>query len=326
MGPPPAERRAPVSLRGAIRFIAVAILALALAPPAPAWNYVTHRVIAAIAYDRLRPAARARVDALIKLHPDYATLFLRDAPANEPGRTRAAFIAASTWADQIRGDPRFYDEGARDVQPTPTLPGFPDMQRHRGWHQIDTPFSQDGTPLQPAPIPNVVTELERLTTQNIRFGTDFERIYNLPWLIHLVGDIHAPLHCVSRFSAEQPKGDLGGNLVIVATGITLHKLWDDAVGTDPSADFVDQTAQQLTQIYSATLGGPSRTSLDPTVWASESLSLSKKEIYTFGLGNGSRDQPLTLPVGYSANAQKVAQVQTVKAGLRLAAVLNQRFK
>jgi hypothetical protein len=308
------------------RFIGGAILALFFAPPAPAWNYVTHRVIAAIAYDHLRPAVRSRVDALIKLHPDYATLFLKDAPAGEPGRARAAFIAAAMWPDEIRSDRRFYDDEGRDLRPTPTLRGFPDMKRHAGWHYINLPFSQDGTPLEPASAPNIVTELERLIAAAGGPVTDARQVYDLPWLIHLVGDIHAPLHCVNRFSATQPKGDEGGNLVFVPPGITLHKLWDDAVGTDTSADFVDRTAKELAQTYRASPDSHSRTVLDPKVWGRESLGISIKEIYTFGVENGSRENPVILPAGYQENSRKVAQNQSVKAGFRLAAILNRRFR
>jgi len=105
------------------RFTANVVLALLLTQPAWAWNYVTHRVIAAMAYDRLRPAARSRVDELIRLHPDYERLFLRDAPKDatldDPGRARAAFIAAAMWADEIRNDHRFYEDTASEVPRTP---------------------------------------------------------------------------------------------------------------------------------------------------------------------------------------------------------------
>ncbi len=315
---------------------AVAIAALLLAQPAPAWNFVAHRIIAAIAYDRLNPAARARVDALLKQHPDYSTMFLRDAPAEEPGRSRAAFIAAATWPDQLRNDHRFYDETASEVRPTPKRPGFPDMQRHGGWHFIDLPFSQDGTALVPPPSPNIVTELERVMAQLSSPGTDAQEVYDLPWLIHMVGDIHAPLHCVSRFSEGQPKGDQGGNLVFVSVGsadplgnaspgITLHKFWDDAVGTDMSAAFVDGSARELANAGDS---GEWLKVLIPELWAQESLNIAKIDVYSFGpsfgRGNGTHDQPLNLSAGYLENARKVAKYQVVKAGFRLAAVLNRQ--
>jgi hypothetical protein len=310
------------------RICSAVIAALLLAQPALAWNYVTHRIIAAIAYDRLNPAARARVDALLKQHPDYATMFLRDAPAEEPGRSRAAFIAAATWADQIRNDPRFYDEAAPDTRPTPRLPGFPDMQRHTGWHFIDLPFSQDGTALEPAAKPNIVTELERVIAEYGQPGPDLQQIYDLPWLIHMVGDINAPLHCVSRFSEGQPKGDQGGNLVFVSLGntspgVTLHKFWDDAMGTDASPAFVDGSSKELPRAYESGADGWGN-SLTPEMWAQESLSIAKMEIYSFGPGSGTHDGPLALPAGYLDNTREVAKYKVVKAGFQLAFVLNRR--
>ena len=57
--------------------------------------------IAAVAYDRLDPAVRAKVDALIKLNPDYSKWIGGVAEAN---RDRFAFVHASTWADDIKGE------------------------------------------------------------------------------------------------------------------------------------------------------------------------------------------------------------------------------
>ena len=34
-----------------------------------------------------------------------------------------------------------------------------------------------------------------------------------PWLEHIEGDVHQPLHCVSRMLKSMPKGDAGGNFV-----------------------------------------------------------------------------------------------------------------
>ncbi|MFQ3638615.1 MAG: hypothetical protein SNJ62_01205, partial [Chloracidobacterium sp.] len=37
-----------------------------------AWNQAGHATVAAIAYAHLTPRARARVDAILKQHPEYA--------------------------------------------------------------------------------------------------------------------------------------------------------------------------------------------------------------------------------------------------------------
>jgi hypothetical protein len=317
------------------RSIALVLAVLLLAPAAGAWNFVTHRVIAAIAYDQLTPTARARVDELVRRHPDY-TRFVKDAPADEAGRAHAAFIEAAVWADQIRNDSRFYDETQRDPTATPIIPGFPNMQRHSGWHFIDLPFSQDGTPLEPTAEPNIVTALERITAALDRpGGAESERAYDLVWLIHLVGDVHAPLHCVSRFSAGQPTGDMGGNLVFVTAGnaarnsregITLHKYWDDAVGTDLSPGWVAATAREIESSHPAGTASSQSVQFSPTAWGEESLSIARKEIYSFGNENGSIEHPLTLPPRYTAHAKTVAEAQVATAATRLAAFLNLRLK
>ena len=58
-----------------------------------------HMQIARIGYDRLDPAVRAKVDALIKLNPDYSKWIGGVAEAN---RDRFAFVHASTRADDIK--------------------------------------------------------------------------------------------------------------------------------------------------------------------------------------------------------------------------------
>ena len=45
----------------------------------------------------------------------------------------------------------------------------------------------------------------------VRSGTDEEKAIYLTWLMHLVGDIHQPLHCAAVFSEQFPNGDKGGN-------------------------------------------------------------------------------------------------------------------
>jgi hypothetical protein len=63
-------------------------------------------------------------------------------------------------------------------------------------------------------------------------------------MIHYFGDIHQPLHSVSRYTADYPNGDAGGNLFrIPNSGVTgsinnLHSVWD-SVGYAYEA-FIDQ--------------------------------------------------------------------------------------
>ena len=51
--------------------LAAVAAGLLLASPALAWNDRGHMIVAALAYEQLEPAARDRVDALLKLNPQY---------------------------------------------------------------------------------------------------------------------------------------------------------------------------------------------------------------------------------------------------------------
>jgi hypothetical protein len=311
-------------------FLAASLsLLISLAPPAEAWNSTGHRLVAAIAYDRLTPKARARVDALIRQHPDYEKIFLRGVTADDPAvRARMAFIAASVWPDQIKGDSRFYDETRPNASPTPLLPGFPDMGRHTIWHYYDTPITPDGAEAEIQKPPHALSELNRIipligTKQDVPPTSASNPAYLLPWLEHIEGDVHQPLHCVSRFLKSMPKGDQGGNLVFISgPARNLHSLWDGAAGRD------DSEAYAVKYIAEATAAHPAskRQEKKPAKWIHEGFELSVREVYPFGLETGSRDHPITLPAGYEANAAKVAQQRIAIAGYRLAAVLNEKMK
>jgi hypothetical protein len=54
-----------------VRIVFLIIALLSIATRANAWNGFGHMTMAAIAYDRLTPAAHSRVGELLKLNPQY---------------------------------------------------------------------------------------------------------------------------------------------------------------------------------------------------------------------------------------------------------------
>jgi hypothetical protein len=227
------------------RNFTIALASFSLATPVLAWNGTGHRIVAAIAYDRLTPAARLRVDQLIKKHPDYSTIFTAGETSDPASRAREAFLVAATWPDVIRGDSRFYDETRAGFMPTPLLPGFPTMSRHVTWHYYDIPYAPDGVKPPTQLPPHALSELRRML-DHLTTEPESDAIYDLPWLEHLVGDVHQPLHATSRFLKAQPMGDAGGNFVFVTSksnpGKNLHAYWDDSAGTDSSNAYVNRFA------------------------------------------------------------------------------------
>ena len=57
-----------------------------------------------------------------------------------------------------------------------------------------------------------------------------ERALFARYLIHMVGDIHQPLHSVALFNHTFPKGDAGGNLLKIkllnGSVENFHSFWD----------------------------------------------------------------------------------------------------
>ena len=108
-----------------MRGLSLALLAVLLtASRANAWNVTGHLIIAGMAYDRLTPAVRERVDNLIGQHPDYNMILLRGATGEAAVKARMAFMIAAAGPDIIRVDPRFYDDNVPGATATPTWQAF----------------------------------------------------------------------------------------------------------------------------------------------------------------------------------------------------------
>lgn len=57
-------------------------------------------------------------------------------------------------------------------------------------------------------------------------------------MIHYVGDLHQPLHCLSRVNPEFKAGDRGGNMFPLASHVgikELHALWDKVLYEYPKS-------------------------------------------------------------------------------------------
>jgi hypothetical protein len=66
--------------------------------------------------------------------------------------------------------------------------------------------------------------------------TQLEKSIMTRFLIHIIGDIHQPLHAVSLFNEMFPDGDEGGNLFLIKLSDNinnLHKLYDSVFGMIP---------------------------------------------------------------------------------------------
>ncbi|MCW8400400.1 S1/P1 nuclease [Legionella sp. PATHC038] len=248
------------------------------------WNAAGHRVVAQIAYDNLSPKAK-----------EMCYKYLRSRTHNTPN---SSFVSASTWMDEIRWREVYW----YDVM-----------------HYIDTPFSSDGTPTPAIESTNAVKTIKLASSALAsKKTTPSDKKLALRMLIHITGDIHQPLHAITRVSAQHPMGDLGGNLFLLGTnpvGSNLHQYWDNGAGFflgQYDEIRVKNTAQQLEQkLPCSVIGKQTR----PAKWAKMSYKLALKNVYQMNPNE-------TPSIKYQENAQQLVQKQVTYAGCRLAALLN----
>jgi len=282
-----------------------------------------------VAYQHLNPNTKAAVNDLIAKNPRYE-IWKHSLPSgiSNVDRDLYLFMLATTWPDDIKDDPSYTNDGPDKGNTPPTDSsatnnvGYPDTARHKYWHFIDIPFSPDKTQLGLVPYPNAETEVA-VFRQVLASNADPElKSYDLVWLLHLVGDIHQPLHCTSRFTAGQTGGDSGGNgLKFCPSGSptcddSLHSFWDGLLG--PNSASPQQVAVVATVLASVKVDP---NDLDVHTWVDESFALARSAAYAnppVGVGKG----PFQYGKGYASNAKAVAQTRVVQAGLRLANILN----
>jgi len=200
----------------------ILVLIAASALPVRAWDASGHEVIARIAWDAMKPETRARAAVILASAPpdaDLASLLPADGPQSV--RERQLFELASTWPDIVRDK---------------NLQARYEKYHHGKWHYINHFWEQapngaarDRTDMAPDPE-NVVERLHHYE-QTLGDGNRpaAERAVDLAWVLHLVGDIHQPLHSSARVTADLPQGDQGGNLVKITDQESLHWYWDQLV-------------------------------------------------------------------------------------------------
>ena len=159
-------------------------------------------------------------------------------------------------------------------------------------------------------------------------ASDDVRSYDLVWMLHIVGDLHQPLHATARYTRELPAGDRGGNeeSVIPATGeiISLHAYWDRMFGGYSSAFGAVFDAGGKEGIASLDVSGEDVKTLDPEAWATESKVIAEKYAYAPPVSAGSN--PAMLTRDYETSARNIARARAALAGARLAAILNEALK
>lgn len=231
------------------------------------WGKTGHRVVGQIAYNHMTKKARKNVQKIL---------------GNE------SLANSGNWMDFIRSD-KNYDH----LYP---------------WHFATIPdsldYKQAGTPQEG----DVIVTLERLIAElKTKKLTDENELFALHCLVHLVGDIHQPLHVGNG-------KDKGGNdvkLKYMYQNSNLHRVWDSGM--------IDHQQLSFTE-YSTTIDFTSETQLaqwqNSSVlnWANESKAL-RKQVYDVPEGK-------FLTYKYTFDNINTLNRRLLQAGIRLAGILN----
>lgn len=254
-----------------------------------AWNALGHRLVGQIAYDQLTSAVKERVDHYNQL---LDTTYHHE-----------SFVNAAPWMDSLRY--------VNDVW-------------MKSLHYIDTPFSVDGTPLVEPEEKNAVSAISNaFNVLTDKKSSDFDKGFSVRVLLHVVGDLHQPLHAADQYSREHPTGDRGGNLFYLGHNPiagNLHAYWDKGGGfLESNGPVGDEQLQSLAQKIEAKWPCDERmASASSKAWSEESFQVAVEVAYSI--------KPSEKPSqSYQEQVQTVTEQRLALAGCRLAKLLNQAF-
>ncbi|HKK25660.1 MAG TPA: S1/P1 nuclease [Gracilimonas sp.] len=231
------------------------------------WGQIGHRTTGDIAEQYLTPQAAKEVKRVLG-HESLAQV--------------------STWMDEVRSDDSY------DYMTT--------------WHYVTIPERETYATSEKEEDGDIIWALRKVVSELKEGGlTPKQEAENLKILVHLVGDIHQPLHVGNGT-------DRGGNDVKLQwfwENSNLHRVWDSEMIDDKQlsftelSDFVNSaSAEQIRDWQSASI-------ID---WANESQSLLPR-VYDI-------PEDKELSYEYAYKNWSTVEVRLLKAGIRLAGIIN----
>ncbi len=234
-----------------------------------AWGPTGHRAVGLIAQKHLSAKAKKNLAKVL-------------------GQESLAEVA--NWMDEIRSDSTYKDMA--------------------DWHWVTVETGKTYDQSTKNPKGDVIATLERIISELKKHTLDKKtEMEYVKMLVHLVGDIHQPLHvgCCD---------DQGGNKVKVKwfrNESNLHRVWDSDMIDDTKLSY-SELVEFLDKSDATTMMAWQKNSVRD--WADESMGL-RKTVYEIGDGN--------LGYKYSFKNLPIAKKRVLQAGVRLAGILNEIY-
>lgn len=324
-----------------VRILIATAVVVAMTPALYAWDHAGHMTTAAIAFaeiEKTRPELIDRIGALLLAHPDLAPFWVAAGDARGKERTRLMFIEGARWPDDSKNMP----------------------EDRPSWHMARWAIVADDAPPEARARAEARGDkykgqaLEALALMFAELAspetTPAHRARALCWVLHIMGDIHQPLHVGDHFTEQYPEGNTAGSLSYVAdplgdSTIPLHMLWDSNTMGDTTLENIDRNAQELVKKYprsSFSELAPPDTPDDFENWARESYEVATDFAFGYGLETAADDPDQTpdellqnmmkfvlegispveeapeLPAEYWEQLQEFAHARITLAGYRIA--------
>jgi hypothetical protein len=291
---------------------------LAFAHHAGAWGRLGHEAAARVGQKLLSNDVAARVERILGTN-DLASVAL--------------------WADHLRDAQRNRGPLRIDAEANEFNRRFPE---NRNWHFVNLPL---GT-LRYAPTSRFASTNDIVHALNLCVAvlegrsTQMSKAHALRWLIHLVGDIHQPLHVGCGYYRFKPEGevvllrepteaegrptDLGGNLLRFGTN-NLHAYWDVRLvemSAHPESRLSDCVASKRWKTSGPIDRWAAKWAGDAVKEAREAYKGVEFQTAQFNSQGVLTNIAITLPPGYASNQAARVKVQLSKSAFHLAEILN----
>lgn len=236
------------------------------------WGPTGHRATGEIAEAHLTKKAKKKIDKLLK-------------------GEGLAFV--STYADQIKSDKKY--------------------KEFSSWHYVNMPLDGNYETADKNPKGDLVTGIDKcIATLKSKTASEDDKRFYLKMLVHLVGDLHQPMHIGQ-------KEDKGGNTIQLQwfnKGTNLHRVWDTNMLEEWGMSYIELAAntkdlskEQIKLLQKGSI----------VDWVKDTHKLTKEVYNSVEIGD-------KLKYRYSYDHFPTVRKQLQKGGVRLAKLLNEIYK
>lgn len=263
-------------MRRQLKYVSIIILFTSMSLTGYCWGLLGHRIIGQVAESYLTPKAKAAVLKILGAE---------------------SMAMASNWPDFIKSDTAY-----NYLSPW----HYVNIKQGLKWEEVRTFLESDTNVNAYNRIKFLAKELK---SNNLSVET--KKMY-LRILIHLVGDIHQPLH------VGRPE-DRGGNSIKVlwfSTPYNLHQVWDNVLINFQQLSYTEYAA-------AVNNGGAKKIK----AWQNESIAQWFYQSYKIAevIYGDIKEPDQKLDYQYNFKYLSVVDEQLLKGGVRLAGLLNNIF-